>query len=61
MNGNANDKDKVSTLILIRCHLHESFQIQYLQIKDLLALLKKLREQYDHIKTVILLQARYDW
>ena len=53
------DKDKANALIFIRCHLHENLKIQYVTIKDHLVLEVKLRERYDHLKIVVVPQARY--
>ena len=41
VNGNANDKGKVNVLIFICLNLHESLQVQYLQVKDPLTLWTK--------------------
>ena len=54
VNEKVSDQDKGIVLIFICRHLHESLKIQYLEVRDLLNLWTKLREQYDHTKTVIL-------
>ena len=59
--GTSNAKDKANALIFIRRHLHESLQTQYLSVRDPQTLWKRLKDRYDHTKTVILPQAQYDW
>ena len=59
--GTSNAKDKENALIFIRRHLHESLQTQYLSVRDPQTLWKRLKDMYDHTKTVILPQAQYDW
>ena len=48
-------------MIFLRHHLHESLKTEYLTVKDQYVLWKNLKERYDHQKTVILPQARYEW
>ena len=48
-------------MIFIRHHLHETLKIEYLTIKDPLELWNNLKERYNHYKTVILPNARYEW
>ncbi|XP_070013364.1 uncharacterized protein [Nicotiana sylvestris] len=61
------DKTKASTqdcakaLIFLHHHLDEGLKIEYLTVKDPLALLNGLKERYDNLKLVTLPQARYDW
>ena len=43
----------------MRRHLHDSLKVQYLMVRDLLKLWNKLREKYDHMKTMVLPQAQY--
>ena len=50
---------KVNALIFMRRHLHDSLKVQYLMVRDLLELWNKLREIYDHMKTLVLPQAQY--
>ncbi|KAK3442508.1 hypothetical protein EUGRSUZ_B02654 [Eucalyptus grandis] len=59
--GTSNEKDKANALIFIRRHLHESLQAQYLPVQDSYILWRRLKDRYDHTKTVILPQAQYDW
>ena len=40
--------------------MNESLQTQYLSVRDPQTLWKRLKDRYDHTKTVILLQAQYD-
>ena len=54
--GTSNAKDKANALIFIRRHLHESLQTQYLSVRDPQTLWKRLKDRYDHTKTVILPQ-----
>ncbi|KAK3433009.1 hypothetical protein EUGRSUZ_D00527 [Eucalyptus grandis] len=57
----SNEKDKSNALIFICRHLHESLQTQYLSVRDPHILWTRLKDRYDHTKTVILPQAQYDW
>ena len=59
--NNASSQDKAKTLIFIRRHLHEGLKAEYLIDKDPLILWNKLKERFDHQKTVILPKARYEW
>ena len=59
--GTSNANDKANALIFIRRHLHESLRTQYLSVRDPQTLWKRLKDRYDHTKTVILLQAQYEW
>ena len=54
--GTSNAKDKTNAIIFIRRHLHESLQTQYLSVRDPQTLWKRLKDRYDHTKTVILPQ-----
>ena len=58
--NNASSQDKAKALIFIRCHLHEGLKAEYLIDKDPLVLWNKLKERFDHQKTVILPKARYE-
>ncbi|EOY21141.1 Uncharacterized protein TCM_012503 [Theobroma cacao] len=60
IDGNTNNKNKENALIFIRRHFHESLKTQYLSVRDSKILWTRLRERYDHTKTVILPQAQYD-
>ena len=52
--GKAATKDKVNALIFMRRHLHDSLKVQYLMVRDPLELWTKLKDRYDHMKSVIL-------
>ena len=54
-------KNKANALIFICRHLYDSLKVQYLMVRDLLKLWTKLKERYDHMKIVVLLQAQYAW
>ncbi|KAL4639001.1 hypothetical protein ACB092_03G186500 [Castanea dentata] len=54
-------QDKAKALIFIRHHLNEELKSEYLTEKDPLVLWKILRERYEHHKSVIHPNARYDW
>ncbi|XP_074277134.1 uncharacterized protein LOC141600784 [Silene latifolia] len=54
-------QDKANAMIFLRRHLHEGLKNEYLTIKDPQILWSNLKERYDHQKTVILPNARYDW
>ncbi|XP_022144017.1 uncharacterized protein LOC111013806 [Momordica charantia] len=54
-------QENAKAMIFLRHHLHEGLKMEYLTIKDLLALWQNLKERYDHQKTVILPKARYEW
>jgi hypothetical protein len=59
--NNASDQQKAKALIFIRRHLHEGLKNEYLTVKDPLVLWNKLKERYEHQKTIILPTARYNW
>ena len=59
--GKYNEKDEANALIFIRRHLSDALKTQYLQMGKPSDLWKRLKEQYDHTKTVMLPQAQYDW
>ena len=48
-------------MISLRHHLHESLKAEYATVKDPYVLWNNLKEIYDHQKTVILPQAKYEW
>ena len=50
-------QDKAKALIFIRHHLNEELKTEYLMEKGPLVLWKKLRERYEHHKSVILQNA----
>ena len=54
-------QDKAKALIFICHHLNEELKTEYLTKKDPLVLWKNLRERYEHHKSVIFPNARYDW
>ena len=51
--GTSNAKDKANALIFIRRHFHESLQTQYLSVRDPQTLWKRLKDRYDHTKTLL--------
>ena len=51
----ATTKDKANALIFMRRHLHDSLRVQYLMVRDPLELWTKIKEQYDHMKSMVLL------
>ncbi|KAK9724347.1 hypothetical protein RND81_05G066200 [Saponaria officinalis] len=55
------DQEKAKVMIFLRHHLNERLKYEYLIVKDPLTLWTNLKERYDHLKTVILPKARYDW
>ena len=61
MTGKYNEKDEANALIFIRRHLPDALKTQYLQVRKPSDLWKRLKERYDHTKTVMLPQAQYDW
>ncbi|KAK9675551.1 hypothetical protein RND81_11G014500 [Saponaria officinalis] len=54
-------QDKAKAMIFLRHHLHDGLKKEYLTIKDPQIVWSNLKERYDHQKTVILPNARYDW
>ncbi|XP_047250128.1 uncharacterized protein LOC124885908 [Capsicum annuum] len=55
------DQDKDKAMIFLCHHLDEGLKMEYLTIKDPLTLWNNLKERYDHLKMVILPQARNEW
>ena len=53
--GDYIEKDEANALIFIRRHLPDAFKTQYLQVWQPSDLWKRLKERYDHTKTVMLL------
>ncbi|KAK2632601.1 hypothetical protein EUGRSUZ_L01342 [Eucalyptus grandis] len=49
----SNAKDKTNALIFICRHFHERLQTQYLSVQDSQILWRRLKDQYDHIKTFV--------
>lgn len=61
-NGNeASIQDKAKAMIFLRHHLHESLKAEYLTVKNPQELWINLKDRFDHLKTVMLPKARYDW
>ena len=50
------EKNEVNVLIFICPHLSDALKTQYLQVRQLFDMWKRLKERYDHIKTVMLLR-----
>jgi hypothetical protein len=61
VDNEASQQDRTKVMIFLRHHLHEELKTEYLTVKDPLILWNNLRERYEHLKTVILLKAHYDW
>ncbi|XP_074288235.1 uncharacterized protein LOC141613400 [Silene latifolia] len=57
----ASEQNKAKAIIFLRRHLHEGLKYEYLTVKDPLILWKNLKERYDHLTTVILPKAKFDW
>ncbi|KAH0662320.1 hypothetical protein KY284_027251 [Solanum tuberosum] len=60
-NNHASSQERAKDMIFLRHHLDVGLKMQYLTIKDLLILWNNLKDRYDHLKLVILPQARHDW
>ena len=56
-----NEKDEANALIFICRHLPDALKTQILQVKKPFDLWKRLKERYDHTKTVMLPLVQYDW
>ncbi|KAK9740554.1 hypothetical protein RND81_03G044100 [Saponaria officinalis] len=54
-------KIRPKAMIFRRHHSCEWLKYEYLTVKNSLILWKNLKEMFDHLKTVILPKARYDW
>ena len=52
--GKYNEKDEANALIFIHRHLPDAFKTQYLQVRKSSDLWKRLKERYDHTKTIML-------
>lgn len=62
IDGNtASLKDRFQAIFHIRHHLAESLKNQYLTIENPLDLWVALKKRYDHQKTVLLPQAKFEW
>ena len=59
--NSASLQDRTKALIFLRHHLDVSLKNEYLIVPDPLVLWQRLKDRYDHQKTVILPIARYDW
>ncbi|XP_012855803.1 PREDICTED: uncharacterized protein LOC105975174 [Erythranthe guttata] len=57
----ANRKDEANAMIFIRHHLYEDLKDEYIQLERPSEIWQKLKERFDHMKTVILPQAQYEW
>ncbi|XP_019225729.1 PREDICTED: uncharacterized protein LOC109207295 [Nicotiana attenuata] len=57
----ASNQDRAKAMIFIRHHLDEGLKMEYLTVKDPVILWNNLKDRYDHLKMVVLPQARYDW
>ncbi|XP_070004395.1 uncharacterized protein [Nicotiana sylvestris] len=55
------NQDCAKAMIFLRHHLDEGLKMEYLTIKDPVILWNNLKDRYDHLKMVVLPQARYDW
>ncbi|KAH0679397.1 hypothetical protein KY284_020482 [Solanum tuberosum] len=60
-NNQASIQERAKAMIFLRHHLDEGLKMQYLTIKEPLILWNNLKDRYDHLKLVILPQARHDW
>ncbi|XP_020878967.1 uncharacterized protein LOC110227768 [Arabidopsis lyrata subsp. lyrata] len=62
IDGNtASTKDRFQAIFHIRHHLADSLKNQYLTLENPLELWVALKKRYDHQKTVLLPQAKFDW
>jgi len=57
----ASNQNRAKAMIFLRHHLDEGLKMEYLTVKDPLVLWTNLKDRYDHLKLVVLPQARYDW
>lgn len=57
----ASNQDRAKAMIFLRHHLDEGLKMEYLTVKDPVILWNNLKDRYDHLKMVVLPQARYDW
>ncbi|CAN6693208.1 unnamed protein product [Malus baccata var. baccata] len=59
--NNAFSQTRAKATIFIRRHLDEGLKSKYLTVEYLLAIWKKLKNIYNHQKTMILPRAHYEW
>jgi len=57
----ASNQNRAKVMILLHHHLDEGLKMEYLTVKDPLVLWNNLKDRSDHLKLVVLPQARYDW
>ncbi|XP_019242411.1 PREDICTED: uncharacterized protein LOC109222520 [Nicotiana attenuata] len=57
----ASNQDRAKAMIFLRHHLDDGLKMEYLTAKDPVILWNNLKDRYDHLKMVVLPQARYDW
>ncbi|KAL4618909.1 hypothetical protein ACB092_06G045000, partial [Castanea dentata] len=57
----ASSQNKAKAMIFIRHHLHKELKTEYVTEKDPLVLWNKLKQRYEHYKSVILPKADYEW
>ncbi|XP_019246370.1 PREDICTED: uncharacterized protein LOC109226020 [Nicotiana attenuata] len=57
----ASNQDRAKAMIFLRHHLDEGLKMEYLTVRDPVILWNNLKDRYDHLKMVVLPQARYDW
>ena len=60
-NNLTSNQNRAKTMIFLRHHLDEGLKMEYLTVKDPVVLWNNLKERFDHLKLVVLPQARYDW
>ena len=60
-NNEASNQNRAKAMIFLHHHLDEGLKMEYLTVKDPLLLWNNLKERFDHLKLVVLPQARYDW
>ena len=60
-NNQASNQNRTKAMIFLRHHLDEGLKMEYLTVKDPLVLWNNLKDRYDHLKLVVIPQARYDW
>ena len=60
-NNQASNQNHAKAMIFLRHHLDEGLKMEYLTVKDPLVLWNHLKDRYDHLKLIVLPQARYDW
>lgn len=59
--SNCSLAQKANALIYMRRHLDEDFKYEFLFERDPLVLWQSLKDRFDQLKSVDLIQARYDW